>query len=131
MTEFKFAILKNEDRLTMKFLSPYRDRNFKFIFKNVLAIRFKMDDRGFKNDNLIIHQFSLKPKGVCEYDFIFASGRRISVKFKRLEIIENSYRRAVLRADAGEHVFYAAQAKAENKNRQKERKNYGNAYEIS
>lgn len=106
----------------MKFLSPYRDRNFKFIFKNVLAIRFKTDDRGFKNDNLIIHQFSLKPKGVCEYDFIFASGRRISVKFKRLEIIENSYRRAVLRADAGERVFYAAQAKAENKNRQKERK---------
>ena len=88
MTEFKFAILKNEDRLTMKFLSPYRDRNFKFIFKNVLAIRFKTDDRGFKNDDLIIHQFSLKPKGVCEYDFIFASGQRISVKFKRLEIIE-------------------------------------------
>ena len=88
MTEFKFAILKNEDRLTMKFLSPYRDRNFKFIFKNVLAIRFKTDDRGFKNDDLIIHQFLLKPKGVCEYDFIFASGRRISVKFKRLKIIE-------------------------------------------
>lgn len=88
LTEFKFAILKNEDRLTMKFLSPYRDRNFKFIFKNVLAIRFKTDDRGFKNDDLIIHQFSLKPKGVCEYDFIFASGRRISVKFKRLKIIE-------------------------------------------
>ena len=36
-----------------------------------------------------------------------------------------------LQADAGERVFYAAQAKAENKNRQKERKNYGNAYEIS
>ena len=88
LTEFKFAILKNEDRLTMKFLSPYRDRNFKFIFKNVLAIRFKTDDRGFKNDDLIIHQFLLKPKGVCEYDFIFASGQRISVKFKRLEIIE-------------------------------------------
>ncbi|WP_260425763.1 hypothetical protein [Campylobacter rectus] len=48
MTEFKFAILKNEDRLTMKFLSPYRDRNFKFIFKNVLAIRFKTDDRALK-----------------------------------------------------------------------------------
>ena len=48
LTEFKFAILKNEDRLTMKFLSPYRDRNFKFIFKNVLAIRFKTDDRALK-----------------------------------------------------------------------------------
>ena len=33
LTEFKFGILKNEDRLTMKFLSPYQDRNFKFVFK--------------------------------------------------------------------------------------------------
>ena len=72
----------------MKFLSPYRDRNFKFIFKNVLAVRFKKDDKGFKNNDLIVHQFSLKPRGVCEYDFIFASKQRISVKFKRLEIIE-------------------------------------------
>ena len=88
LTEFKFAILKNEDKLTMKFLSPYRDRNFKFVFKNVLAVRFKTDDKSFKNNDLIVHQFSLKPRGVYEYDFIFASGQRITVKFKRLEIIE-------------------------------------------
>ena len=88
LTEFKFAILKNEDKLTMKFLSPYRDRNFKFVFKNVLAIRFKTDDKSFKNNDLIVHQFSLKLEGVCEYDFIFASGQRITVKFKQLEIIE-------------------------------------------
>ena len=88
LTEFKFVILKNEDRLAMKFLSPYQDRNFKFVFKNVLAVRFKTDDKSFKNNDLIVHQFSLKPRGVCEYDFIFASGQRITVKFKRLEIIE-------------------------------------------
>ena len=88
MTEFKFGILKNEDRLTMKFLSPYRDRNFKFVFKNVLAVRFKTDDKSFKNNDLIVHQFSLERGGVCEYDFIFASGQRITVKFKQLEIIE-------------------------------------------
>ena len=88
LTEFKFGILKNEDRLAMKFLSPYGDRNFKFIFKNVLAVRFKTDDKSFKNNDLIVHQFSLERGGVCEYDFIFASGQRITVKFKRLEIIE-------------------------------------------
>ena len=88
LTEFKFGILKNEDRLTMKFLSPYRDRNFKFVFKNVLAVRFKTDDKSFKNNDLIVHQFSLKREGVCEYDFIFASGQRITLKFKQLEIIE-------------------------------------------
>lgn len=33
LTEFKFAILKNEDRLTMKFLSPYRDRNLNLFSK--------------------------------------------------------------------------------------------------
>ena len=88
LTEFKFAILKNEDRLTMKFVSPYRDRNFKFVFKNVLAVRFKTDDKSFKNNDLIVHQFSLKREGVCEYHFIFASGQRITVKFKQLEIIE-------------------------------------------
>ncbi|WP_298043357.1 hypothetical protein [uncultured Campylobacter sp.] len=88
LTEFKFAILKNEDKLTMKFLSPYRDRNFKFVFKNVLAVRFKTEDKSFKNNDLIVHQFSLKPRGVCEYDFIFASEQRITVKFKQLEIIE-------------------------------------------
>ena len=60
LTEFKFSILKNEDRLAMKFLSPYRDRNFKFVFKNVLAVRFKTDDKSFKNNDLIVHQFSLK-----------------------------------------------------------------------
>lgn len=88
LTEFKFAILKNEDKLTMKFLSPYRDRNFKFVFKNVLAVRFKTENKSFKNNDLIVHQFSLKPRGVCEYDFIFASEQRITVKFKQLEIIE-------------------------------------------
>ena len=88
LTEFKFAILKNEDKLTMKFLSPYRDRNFKFVFKNVLAVCFKTDDKSFKNNDLIVHQFSLERGGVCEYDFIFASGQRITVKFKQLEIIE-------------------------------------------
>lgn len=88
LTEFKFTILKNEDRLTMKFLLPYQDRNFKFVFKNVLAVRFKTDDKSFKNNDLIVHQFSLKLRGVCEYDFIFASGQRITVKFKQLEIIE-------------------------------------------
>ena len=88
LTEFKFGILKNEDRLTMKFLSPYRDRNFKFVFKNVLAVRFKTDDKSFKNNDLIVHQISLKREGGCEYDFIFASGQRITVKFKQLEIIE-------------------------------------------
>ena len=88
LTEFKFAILKNEDKLTMRFLSPYQDRNFKFVFKNVLAVHFKTDDKSFKNNDLIVHQFSLKREGVCEYDFIFASGQRIAVKFKRLEIIE-------------------------------------------
>lgn len=72
----------------MKFLSPYQDRNFKFVFKNVLAVRFKTDDKSFKNNDLIVHQFSLKREGVCEYDFIFASGQRITVKFKQLEIIE-------------------------------------------
>lgn len=70
LTEFKFGILKNEDKLTIKFLSPYRDRNFKFVFKNVLAVRFKTDDKSFKNNDLIVHQFSLKPRGVCEYDFL-------------------------------------------------------------
>ena len=88
LTEFKFAILKNEDKLTMKFLSPYRDRNFKFVFKNILAVHFKTDDKGFKNNDLIVHQFSLKRGGVYEYDFIFVSGQRMTVKFKRLEIIE-------------------------------------------
>ena len=72
----------------MKFLSPYGDRNFKFVFKNVLAVRFKTDDKSFKNNDLIVHQFSLKRGGICEYDFIFAGGQRITVKFKRLEIIE-------------------------------------------
>ena len=38
LTEFKFGIFKNEDRLTMKFLSSYRDRNSKFVFKNVLTV---------------------------------------------------------------------------------------------
>ena len=65
LTKFKFAILKNEYRLAMKFLSPYRDRNFKFVFKNALAVRFKTDDKSFKNNDLIVHQFSLEPRGVC------------------------------------------------------------------
>ncbi|EET80735.1 hypothetical protein CAMSH0001_1884 [Campylobacter showae RM3277] len=52
----------------MKFLSPYQDRNFKFVFKNALAVRFKTDDKSFKNKDLIVHQFSLKHR--------FASGQR-------------------------------------------------------
>ena len=68
LTKFKFGILKNEDRLAMKFLSLYRDRNFKFVFKNALAVRFKTDDKSFKNNDLIAHQFSLKHR--------FASGQR-------------------------------------------------------
>ena len=68
LTEFKFGIFKNEDRLTMKFLSSYRDRNSKFFFKNVLNVRFKKDDKSFKNNDLIVHQFSLKPR--------FAGGQR-------------------------------------------------------
>jgi hypothetical protein len=68
LTEFKFGIFKNEDRLTMKFLSSYRDRNSKFVFKNVLTVRFKTDDKSFKNNDLIVHQFSLKPR--------FAGGQR-------------------------------------------------------
>lgn len=88
LTEFKFTILKNEDKLTMKFLSPYHDRYFTFIFKDIVHIRFKTDNKNFKNNDLIIHQFSLKPKGVYEYVFIFADGQKITIKFKRLEIIE-------------------------------------------
>jgi hypothetical protein len=68
LTEIKFGIFKNEDRLTMKFLSSYRDRNFKFVFKNVLTVRFKTDDKSFKNNDLIVHQFPLKPR--------FAGGQR-------------------------------------------------------
>ena len=74
--------------LTMKFLSPYHDRYFTFIFKDIVHIRFKTDDKNFKNNDLIIHQFSLKPKGVYEYVFIFADGQKVTIKFKRLEIIE-------------------------------------------
>ena len=70
LSEFKFGILKNEDRLTMKFLSPYGDRNFKFVFKNILAVRFKTDNKSFKNNDLIVHQFSLKPRGVCGWSTV-------------------------------------------------------------
>ena len=70
LTEFKFGILKNEGRLTMKFLSPYADRNFKFVFKNILAVRFKTDNKSFKNNDLIVHQFSLKPRGVCGWSTV-------------------------------------------------------------
>ena len=88
LTEFKFNISKNKDKLLISFLSPYRDRCYKFMFKNIINISFKTDDKTFKNNDLIIHQFLFKPKEIYTYEFVFANGQKVTIDFKQLQIIE-------------------------------------------
>ena len=51
LTEFKFSISKDKDKLLISFLSPYQDRHYKFIFNDVINISFKTDDKTFKNND--------------------------------------------------------------------------------
>ena len=88
LTEFKFSISKDKDKLLISFLSPYQDRHYKFIFNDVINISFKTDDKTFKNNDLLIHQFLFKSKEVYSYEFIFVNGQKVTINFKQLQIIE-------------------------------------------
>lgn len=88
LSEFKFSISKNKDTLLISFLSPYRDRYYKFMFTGIVNISFKKEDKTFKNNDLLIHQFSFKSKEIYTYDFIFANGQKVSIDFKQLQVIE-------------------------------------------
>lgn len=88
MTKFNSVYQNNKDKLLISFLSPYRDRYYKFIFNDVINIDFKTDDKTFKNNDLLIHQFLFKSKEVYTYEFIFVNGQKVTINFKQLQIIE-------------------------------------------
>lgn len=58
------------------------------MFKNIINISFKTDDKTFKNNDLIIHQFLFKSKEIYTYEFVFANGQKVTIDFKQLQIIE-------------------------------------------
>ena len=72
----------------MNFLGPYHDFNYQFIFQDVLSIKFKYEDKYLDKDDLIIHLFQIYKDDIYNYDFIFSTGQKITIKFKKLEIIK-------------------------------------------
>lgn len=87
--KFQLNIKRSKDELVLKFLGPYQDKKYSFVFSDVSDIRFKGYNKDFKNNDLIIHQFLIKPKEEFTYEFVFVQGQKISVDFKELIITES------------------------------------------
>ncbi len=90
LTSFKYSFKPNgkKEELIMNFLGSYHDFNYQFIFQNVLSIKFKYEDKYLDKDDLIMHLFSVCKNDIYNYDFIFSTGQKITIKFKKLEIVK-------------------------------------------
>ena len=90
LTSFKYSFLPNgkKDELVIKFLGAYHNVEYQFIFKDILSIKFKYEDKNLHKVDLIMHLFSVCKNDIYNYDFVFADTQKISIKFKKLVIVK-------------------------------------------
>ncbi len=88
MTSFKYSFNAKgkKEQLIIKFLGPYHDIEYQFVFQGIYSIKFKYEDKDLYEVDLNTHQFSLCKNDTYNYYFLFSNGQKISIKFKQLQI---------------------------------------------
>lgn len=71
--------------LSMKFKGAY-ENNYIFRFGDIKSIVFPNDTEGLFDNELLIHQFHIRPNGIFQYEFIFSNCAKIRILFSKISI---------------------------------------------
>lgn len=80
------SIQFRKDGLCILFVSPYYDRIYKFVFKELSKL--VMNGVPDKLMSLLIHEFNVKDKDTYNYRFLFFCGTEIKISCSKIEIKE-------------------------------------------
>jgi hypothetical protein len=81
--QIKF-IEKQVESISIKFLGPYHDKEYTFIFKNI--INYKFDSKLKIHGDLLTHEFHINNKKNYEYRFLFDKNTRYYICCKEIQV---------------------------------------------